>query len=71
MQIRPLQPLDWDSELEALFQSPRLPQYLSKLQTSWHAEQERRNQFQAEINRYDGKKVEFINGEVVLPVVSL
>ena len=68
MQIRPLQPLDWDSELEALFQSPRLPQYLSKLQTSWHAEQERRNQFQAEINRYDGKKVEFINGEVVLPM---
>jgi Uma2 family endonuclease len=68
MQLRPLQPLDWDSELESLFQSPRLPQYLSKLQTSWRAEQERRNQFQNELKQYDGRKVEFINGEVVLPM---
>jgi Uma2 family endonuclease len=68
MQTRPYQPFDWDSELDSLFQSPRLPQYLSRLQLNWQAEQERRKQFQAELSHYDGKKVEFINGEVVLPM---
>ncbi|GAB5521196.1 MAG: Uma2 family endonuclease [Rhodothermales bacterium] len=50
--------------IEALLQSPRLPEHLDTLQTALADEQTRRTQFYHDLT--PSQKAEFINGEVVM-----
>ncbi|MGH9560584.1 MAG: hypothetical protein ACRD3S_03935, partial [Terracidiphilus sp.] len=53
-----------DLLLDLLIRSPRLGQYLDRLNDVWAAEQRRRERFYDEMD--EGAKQEFINGEVVV-----
>ncbi|NJM41559.1 MAG: Uma2 family endonuclease [Anaerolineae bacterium] len=55
-----------DEMLEAIIQSPKLPEYARRLDSVLREEQEKRRQFHERLETYEGQKVEFINGNEVV-----
>jgi Uma2 family endonuclease len=55
-----------DEMIQAIIESPRLPQYVRRLDSVLREEQEKRRQFHERLETYEGQKVEFINGNEVV-----
>jgi hypothetical protein len=53
-----------DAAIQHLLHSPRLPLVVKQLEVILEAEQEKRQQFYAELS--EEQKVEFVNGEVIV-----
>ena len=55
-----------DAVLAAIIQSPKLPEYTRRLESVLREEQEKRRHFHERLETYEGRKVEFINGNEVV-----
>ena len=55
-----------DDILDAIIKSPKLPEYTRRLESVLREEQEKRRQFHERLETYEGRKVEFINGNEVV-----